>query len=195
MAKAETTRMGILQNASELIYQKGYQATSIDEIIATTKVTKGAFFYHFKNKEEMGLAMINDLMYPKMLPLMNKYLNQPGEIRARVYKMVKAMLFDYNTFKVEYGCPVINLVEEMASFNPSFNKALTRIIKTWQELIRSHIIKAQEVGELSAQYDAGKIAMYIISNYAGARNMGKVFGKKSYSDFLVEFDKYLKGIN
>jgi len=60
MSKAQDTRMTILRKAFELIYRQGYQATSIDEIIATTAVTKGALFYHFKNKEEMGLAIINE---------------------------------------------------------------------------------------------------------------------------------------
>jgi len=44
MTKAEGTRMMILQTALKLIYRQGYQATSIDEIIAGTSVTKGALF-------------------------------------------------------------------------------------------------------------------------------------------------------
>jgi hypothetical protein len=43
MKKSAATRLMILQKAFELIYAKGYQTTSIDDIIATTKVTKGAF--------------------------------------------------------------------------------------------------------------------------------------------------------
>lgn len=66
MSKAAETRLTILQKAFYLIYRKGYQATSIDDIIATTQVTKGAFFYHFKSKDEMGLAMIREIMYPGM---------------------------------------------------------------------------------------------------------------------------------
>lgn len=43
MNKAESTRLTILEKAFKLIYEKGYQTTSIDDILATTKVTKGAF--------------------------------------------------------------------------------------------------------------------------------------------------------
>ncbi|WP_312076739.1 TetR/AcrR family transcriptional regulator [Chryseobacterium sp.] len=64
MKKSEATRLNILQKAFELIYVKGYQTASVDEIIATTQVTKGAFYYHFKTKDEMGLAIINELMIP-----------------------------------------------------------------------------------------------------------------------------------
>src|SRR5688572_23344155 len=66
MKKAEATRLTILRKALELIYVKGYQTTSIDDIIATTQVTKGAFYYHFKTKDEMGLAIINEILKPTL---------------------------------------------------------------------------------------------------------------------------------
>jgi len=64
MKKSELTRLHILQKSFELIYAKGYQNASIDDILATTQVTKGAFYYHFKNKDEMGIAIINELLEP-----------------------------------------------------------------------------------------------------------------------------------
>ena len=53
MGNAAATKYVILEKAFELIYEKGYQATSIDDIIAKTKVTKGAFFYNFKNNTQI----------------------------------------------------------------------------------------------------------------------------------------------
>ena len=43
MSKAAATRLTILQKAFELVYANGYQATSIDDILIKTAVTKGAF--------------------------------------------------------------------------------------------------------------------------------------------------------
>ena len=62
MSKAAATRHDILEKAFQIIYTKGYQTTSVDEIIAATKVTKGAFYYHFRNKDEMGVAIINEIV-------------------------------------------------------------------------------------------------------------------------------------
>lgn len=80
MKKAETTRLIILQKASELIYAKGYQNTSVDDIIATTQVTKGAFYYHFRTKDEMGIAIINEILKPT---LTNNFID-PYRNRTRV---------------------------------------------------------------------------------------------------------------
>lgn len=66
MKKSALTRLHILEKALDLIYKKGYQTTSIDDILASTQLTKGAFYYHFKNKDEMGMAIINELLRPTL---------------------------------------------------------------------------------------------------------------------------------
>ena len=66
MIKSDETRKVLLKKVFELIYIHGYQSTSIDDIIATTQVTKGAFYYHFENKNEMGLAVINEIIAHEM---------------------------------------------------------------------------------------------------------------------------------
>jgi len=194
MTKAEGTRMMILQTALKLIYRQGYQATSIDEIIASTAVTKGAFFYHFKNKEEMGLAVINEILYPGMAPYLKMAFSKTGDIRTDLYEMSKELLNDKQRFIVEYGCPAVNLIEEMAPINPSFRKALMRIMDEWQDDIKTAIIKAQTEGQLDGSHDAKSIALYVIACYAGARNMGKMFGVKSYSSFLRAFKNYVNSL-
>ena len=191
MSKAQITRMMILQQAFELIYRQGYQATSIDEIIARTAVTKGALFYHFKNKEELGLAIINEVMYPGLVPYMGSALNRSGDIRKDLYEMMRNLLLKAPFMKVEYGCPAVNLIEEMAPLNAPFRKALTRIVKEWQTAIEAAIIRAQADGKLNAAHDPKVISLYITANYGGVRNMGKVFGPEAYTTFLKAFKDYI----
>jgi TetR/AcrR family transcriptional repressor of nem operon len=186
--------MMILEKAFELVYRQGYQATSIDEIIARTAVTKGALFYHFKNKEEMGLAIINEVLYPGMAPYMKAALTRTGDIRTDLYTMMKNLLQDTRFFIVEYGCPAVNLIDEMAPLNGAFRKALIRIVEEWQDAIKAAIVKAQAGGSLDAAHDAKAIALYITAGYSGARNMGKMFGAKAYTTFLKMFKNYVDSL-
>jgi AcrR family transcriptional regulator len=192
MSKAAATRNHILENAFKLIYLKGYQATSIDEIIATTAVTKGAFFYHFKNKEDMGLAMIKEVMYPGMVPYMIDVLGRTDDLVEDIYNMIEALLLYNPFFKVEYGCPAVNLIDEMAPLNESFRKALMNIMVEWQAAIEKSLIMAQANGRLSPAFEPKQIALYITANYSGVRNIGKVFGRASYVEFLKQFKIYLE---
>ncbi|WP_129715246.1 TetR/AcrR family transcriptional regulator [Pedobacter sp. SYP-B3415] len=194
MSKAASTRHHILEKAFELIYLKGYQATSIDEIIAQTAVTKGAFFYHFKNKEEMGLAMINEVMYPGMTPYMIDVLGKTDDVLNDIYTMLKALLLSNPFFKVEYGCPAVNLVDEMAPINKPFRKALSRLMVEWQRAIEEVLTKAQSAGRISKNNSPKQVALFITSGYSGARNMGKVFGKGAYEEYLQQFKNYLSSL-
>eukprot|EP01034_Spumella_vulgaris_P015579 gene15579-19906_t len=95
----------ILQKAFELIYVKGYQATSIDDILATTQVTKGAFYYHFKNKDEMGIAIINELMKPALTGSFIETLQKEENPLDAIYGLMHHLLMKNEFLKVEYGCP------------------------------------------------------------------------------------------
>ncbi|RKR82902.1 TetR family transcriptional regulator [Mucilaginibacter gracilis] len=193
MSKAEETRTEILRKAFGLIYQKGYQATSIDDILATTQVTKGAFYYHFKNKEEMGLAIIKEIMHKEVRPAVKNSVASV-DFRKNLYKMLKDLLIDHPFMTAEYGCPAVNLIQEMAPLNDPFRQELKKNLKEWQKAIEDEITRAQNTGQLSDDYDTGAIALHVITLYHGVRNMGKVLGKAYYIIFLKEFDDYLQSL-
>jgi len=58
MRKGEQTRERILDIAEANVLQKGFGATSIEEIIAEAEITKSGFFYHFPDKNELARAML-----------------------------------------------------------------------------------------------------------------------------------------
>lgn len=54
----ESTREAILDAAERLILEKGFSGTSLSDILDKTGLTKGAFFHHFKGKEELAKAIV-----------------------------------------------------------------------------------------------------------------------------------------
>jgi TetR/AcrR family transcriptional regulator, transcriptional repressor for nem operon len=56
--KGGDTRERILDAAEAAVLDKGFAATSIDELIAAVGITKGGFFYHFKDKGELAEALL-----------------------------------------------------------------------------------------------------------------------------------------
>ncbi len=194
MSKAKATRLSILQKAFELVYKAGYQATSIDDIIAKTQVTKGAFFYHFKSKDDMGLAMINEVLYPGMQQALIQPLTAGANPVRELYLMMKNLLLANPSFKVKYGCPAINLVEEMAPQNEAFNKALLKLAVNWQGAIEVCLQKGKTAGKIRRDVNVKQAAVFIISGYAGIRNMGKLYGNTCYPVFLKEFKTYLTSL-
>ena len=60
----QRTRERLLQAASREIYRSGFQSASLDTILASAGVTKGALYYHFKNKQALGYAVVEEVISP-----------------------------------------------------------------------------------------------------------------------------------
>ena len=192
MKKAASTRFQILEKAFELIYVNGYQATSVDDIIATTQVTKGAFYYHFKNKDEMGLAVINEVMFPSMEEGFVKSLENSEDPVNDIYAMMKYLLMDDPFLQVKYGCPAGNLTQEMSPLNDAFSDALSRLVTQWEDLLKKSLVNGKAAGKIRTDVNEQRVAYFIMSGYWGIRNFGKLYNSKDcYLSYLEELKIYL----
>src|SRR5512134_2145367 len=57
-----STRETILDAATNLMRVNGYRTTSLDEVLRESGVGKGNFYYHFKSKEELGYAILDQII-------------------------------------------------------------------------------------------------------------------------------------
>lgn len=195
MKKAESTRLTILQKAFELIYTKGYQTTSIDDIIATTQVTKGAFYYHFKTKDKMGIAIINEILKPRFTNNFIQPLQKEENPLEAIYYLIDNILIKNEFLKVEYGCPVSNFTQEMTPWNTDFNIALNELTQEWIKVMTAIIEKGKEDKFVRNNVNAKQVTMFIISGYWGIRNLGKLENsKKPYLLYLKQLKNYLNSL-
>src|ERR1700678_4704990 len=58
----ERTRERLLRAASREIYRTGFQSASLDTILSSAGVTKGALYHHFENKEALGYAVVEEVI-------------------------------------------------------------------------------------------------------------------------------------
>jgi len=195
MKKAEATRLTILKKAYELIYINGYQTTSIDDILATTKVTKGALYYHFKNKDEMGVAIIREIIKPKFLAQITRIFSLETNSVEAIYIMVTMLLSDNDFMKFEQGCPLSNFIQEMAPKNIVFTEVLTEVTDEWQKIMVSNIEAGKKAGVINADVQSKSVAIFIISSYWGIRNFGRMDSENNvYRTYLNELKNYLNSL-
>ena len=195
MSKAANTRLTILNKAFELIYSKGYQTTSIDDIIATTQVTKGAFYYHFKTKDEMGVAIIEEILKPTMQESFINPIENSENPLDDFYNMISYLLLEDPFLQVKYGCPVGNLTQEMTPWNNQFSNALLELVNQWKITIEKSVVNAQKSGLIRKDVNGEQVAYFMMSGYWGIRNFGKLQDNNScYLVYLKEFRNYLNSL-
>ena len=195
MNKASSTRMHILEQSFGLIYKNGYQATSIDKIIDTTQLTKGAFYYHFKTKEEMGIAMIKEVVAPRLNKLLIAPIKNSADPLERIYQTIKKNLIEDTDFDIQYGCPINNLIQEMSPIKENFKMTLQKVIEDWKKAIVKELENGKKTGVVNKEIDSNAVAEFIIVSYEGLRGTGKVYQNfKLYESYIKQLKFYLNAL-
>ena len=171
-AQAEITRERILEAAAEEIYRVGFQAASISEILKKLGISKGALYHHFASKQELGYAVLDDLLCGAASSLWDTALHQPDPL-AGLCAMLDAMASELHGERLHCGCPINNLATEMSPVDEGFRARLERIYAAWQRRIHNALAGAQQRGLMRPDVDAGEAAYFIIASLQGATGLAK----------------------
>jgi len=142
----ENTRERILTAARTLIMANGFAGTSIDEILKSTGLTKGAFFHHFKGKGDLARELVewharDDLaMFEEFLAKAEAKNDDPLDQAVQFLKLFE----DYisNSDDPSPGCMYAVYTYESMQFDPSVRDLVADILRQWTSM---YVRKFQEV--------------------------------------------------
>ena len=167
----ELKRQKLIEAAIRLILKRGYNATTVDDICAEAKITKGSFFHHFKNKEEIGQAAVKawgefgQSIYAEAW-------KQPGEPLEEIHRLFNIM--EGITRRPEpCVCLVGMMAQEMSIENPEFREACARELEVWTEMFRSRLQTAQKQLKPAVKFDPDQVAWFLNSIWQGSILIGK----------------------
>ena len=167
----ERTRDRLLQAAFREVHRSGFQSASIEAILAATNVTKGALYYHFKSKEALGYAVVEEkiakLMRDRWLRPMHGE-GEPIDILTGVVRRIPARRQD-----VRAGCPLLLLAQEMSQLDEQFRKRLERIFLDWQEGVATLLRKGQAQGTVRRNLNPDEAANFLIATFEGYSTLAK----------------------
>ena len=170
------TRKAILEAGFEEIYLKGFQASSVNNILKKTQLTKGAFFHHFKNKLALGYAVVDEILYPLTQQIWIDPFNESDDTIAVLEKMYQGRIEAIKSFPVNMGCPVNNLVQEMSPIDEGFRIRVQRVLDYWISGIAEGLKKGQSNGRINSKIDPQQTAYTIVSLFEGLMGLGKNSG-------------------
>src|ERR1700680_1394545 len=143
---SERTRERLLQAASREIYRSGFQSASLDAILASARVTKGALYHHFKNKEALGYAVVEEVISPDVRGTWVRSLQSvkdPIEALIGIVQRIPVRPED-----VCGGCQLNNLAQEMSPLDAGFRKRLAIIFDDWRGAVASVLREGQTHGSV-----------------------------------------------
>lgn len=146
--KGAETRERILELAEAGVLEKGFAATSIDELISAAGITKSGFFYHFRDKSDLAVA------------LMQRYLDQEERILNDLFaradelnedplhgflvalKLIAEMMADLPS--THPGCMVASVCYQEQLFNSQVRELNVSGVLGWRRRIRERLERIAE---------------------------------------------------
>ena len=150
----------IMDIALNLFSEKGFNETSLDDILNEAKIAKGTFYLHFKGKNDI-LNKIMDSYLDKFLHYLSM-LNIALPIPLFAIKQIYIKLADF-IYKSEDLKKFSKLtLREFANFSNDQKKKLLTFFEKIDSLIVTYITKAQKIGKIRSDLSAEVMAMTTI---------------------------------
>ena len=169
----DATRDKLLNAAFEEIYRRGFQAASLDTILAKAGVTKGALYHHFPNKASLGYAVVDEVVKGHLLErwgVLEPPTRDPVTTLQRILRRRAASL---TTHEVELGCPLNNLAQEMSPLDQRFRRGVNATFDLWRDAVAKDLARGQAEGTVRRNVDAQKIAAFVVASIEGSFGLAK----------------------
>lgn len=181
------TRELLLRAGLEVLTEKGFSATGIEEILARVAIPKGSFYHYFGSKEDFGLNLIE--RYGKFFARkLDRHLRNPAlSPLSRLHAFVDDAKAGMARFEFRRGCLIGNLGQEMGALPESFRARLKDTFEDWQSRFSACLTEAQEAGELAREADTRQLAAFFWIGWEGAVLRAKLERSATPLDVFARF--------
>ena len=167
------TRAALLDAAFKEIYENGYQAASLERILANTNLTKGALYHHFPNKHALGIAVIREIITDQIIAEHAGPLMETDDPIPVMLAHIDQCNDESADGELEFGCPLHNLVQEMSPLDEEFRNSLQEIQFTWQRILSEALARGQARGNVREDLDCDEVALFLVAAVEGCKGTTK----------------------
>jgi TetR/AcrR family transcriptional repressor of nem operon len=171
--QSERTRLEVLGAAVREIHRNGFRGASLDNILASTGLSKGALYHHFSDKRELGYAVIEEYLRGQVYEYWIKPLDGCEDPIKGLGELITRNIGYLPDEEIFYGCLLNNLALEMSPVDDGFRIRIDQVYGLWEQAFVEVLEKGQENGTVSKDVKPSDVAKFIVATLAGARSLSK----------------------
>ncbi|SPH17830.1 Transcriptional regulator AcuR [Defluviimonas aquaemixtae] len=181
MTKGTETRTRIMDIAEAAVLAKGFDATSIDEIVAAAEITKGGFFYHFPDKNALARALIEryieteNKLFDDLWARARELNEDPLHAALIGLKLLAEMLEDMPNGHP--GCIIASAAYQDRLFDAEVREMNRRAVLGWRTRFRPIFDEIAAIYQPREDVDLDALSDFVNTVVEGGLVMGKALSQ------------------
>jgi AcrR family transcriptional regulator len=163
------TKANIIQVAFKLFGTEGYDGTSIDDILNEVGRTRGAFYSHFKSKEELLMEVMHTRMEIHMDDLENMFDQQVKQGIFEIKSFIKQFLevgIETTATRPYWTGIYLELIKQSSQYK-EIQECINHAYESWATLFEKVFKKAKELGQVRTEVNEKILATSLVALYEG----------------------------
>ncbi|WP_203972066.1 TetR/AcrR family transcriptional regulator [Planotetraspora silvatica] len=161
-----------LQAALDLFWERGYEATSMADLVEELGIARASLYSTFGNKRDLYLKALERYLETRN-PSPIEILSQPGPALPAVRALVEFYATDAIADTRRRGCMIVNAAAEMLPGDPEVSRLLDTNWSALEAALTSALIRARGEGDLPADRDPRALARFLLVFLQGLRLVSK----------------------
>jgi len=170
LTKGERTRARLVDVAAACFAEHGYRATTFDQLVAASGLSRGAVHFHFKTKEELALAVLTSRQDQWLQHVKDASTGQP-DAASILANLAPTLLRLHNTDASGWAMSVIS--NDLAAI-PSLAPTAAKVTKRLIEWLATIVQQGQHEGSINAAFDPTSTATVLFAAMDGLRQTTEV---------------------
>lgn len=159
----------LIEKGLSILWSKGYNGTSVNDIVNAAEVPKGSFYFYFESKEDYVVKVLEKYFENKRANIIKDIFNDadtaPKECILNFYKL--RVKYIKEQLKCTLGCMGSNMGTEMAEHSEKIRTTIVAEERKIRLQVVEVVQKAQEAKEITNPIDAEKIVDFIEDSFKG----------------------------
>ncbi|MBI4388135.1 MAG: TetR/AcrR family transcriptional regulator [Candidatus Omnitrophica bacterium] len=166
----------ILDTTVRLISDRGFSQISVDDILRESNVQKSNFYYHFRTKEDLAIAVLDEMMQKVDEEIWQGILQDKSlSPKQRLDKLIEKLVSDFETAGGKIGDPFGNLISEVNSHDERFQVKVNDYFIRYSSFLEGVIHEGIEEDEFHQSLIPREAAEAILSQIQGAYLLSKAY--------------------
>lgn len=164
-----------LQQAMELFWQQGYEATSMADLVARLDVARASLYATFGGKRALFLAALERYVESTNARIAAD-LSAPGPVLPALRALVERFAEESAQERAPRGCMVVNTAVELGSRDDRAGRLVEASWSHLEAVLTTALLRARMQGEIGAGKDPAALARLLLIVFQGMRVAGRLPG-------------------